>query len=64
MKDMTVPPLENKETIQDTLSYKFLEFKNEAGETLKIGKESETLDDYYSRIMKKYDLKKDQNIFD
>ena len=61
MKDMAKNPMENVETIEDTISYKFLntEFKNEKGETK--GDMAESLDDYYSRIIKKYDLKKESS---
>ena len=47
------PPHLTKEKIEDTTSYKALhEFKNPLGENL---------DDYYDKIMKKYDLKKSNN---
>ena len=56
MKEMNQSPMMTKERIEDTFSYKMLdEFKNEAGD------KKESLDDYYNRMMKKYDLKKDEN---
>ena len=52
-KEYSVHPLQNKERIEDTVSYKVLNtFKNEQGEDL---------DSHYDKIMEKYNLKKSED---